>query len=288
VDQFATYPPTEIVVKGHRHTLCAPVDKNGEDPTAPADPEHLHGYGVRMIVTPPGDLRITNQFGTTWLTPTSKFRPDRILVPASKSFGAPTPVPDPANVDHFLCYVGLKRKRRTQLPTLPTVQVEDQFGARTLELRRRPAMLCLPVDKHGEDPTAPTHPSHLLCYRARDEAFNPGNMHVTDQFGSTLLTTGFRPLLFLCVPSLKAIVAEVTDPTCHACVGVVPNGRLEPGEACDDGNTIDCDGCHSDCTLVTGCGDGHLCSGEVCDPPADICPVGLSCDAQTCTCVEGG
>ncbi|NOZ00546.1 MAG: DUF4215 domain-containing protein, partial [Deltaproteobacteria bacterium] len=43
------------------------------------------------------------------------------------------------------------------------------------------------------------------------------------------------------------------------------DGVVCPGEACDDGNLVDCDGCHADCTLEQGCGDGHLCGDEVCD-----------------------
>lgn len=59
------------------------------------------------------------------------------------------------------------------------------------------------------------------------------------------------------------------------------NGELEPGEACDDGNTEDSDGCSGDCKtldtdfdcsalgepckLVVICGDGTIEGGEVCD-----------------------
>ena len=46
------------------------------------------------------------------------------------------------------------------------------------------------------------------------------------------------------------------------------NGMLEPGEACDDGNTVNGDGCEADCTVtprVPACGDGIVDPGEVCD-----------------------
>lgn len=47
---------------------------------------------------------------------------------------------------------------------------------------------------------------------------------------------------------------------------VCGNGTVEPGEACDDGNTSDGDYCSSDCQTVTGrCGDGTLQSNESCD-----------------------
>ena len=49
-----------------------------------------------------------------------------------------------------------------------------------------------------------------------------------------------------------------------ACAGGAPNGVLEPGETCDDGNFIDGDGCCADCTdsgcppAGGTCGDGIL------------------------------
>lgn len=43
------------------------------------------------------------------------------------------------------------------------------------------------------------------------------------------------------------------------------NGRLEPGEECDDGNAADCDGCNARCRVETGCGDGARCGAEACD-----------------------
>lgn len=48
--------------------------------------------------------------------------------------------------------------------------------------------------------------------------------------------------------------------------GVMPmcgNGKLETGEACDDGNTVDDDGCPGDCKSL--CGNGVLDVGEACD-----------------------
>jgi cysteine-rich repeat protein len=42
------------------------------------------------------------------------------------------------------------------------------------------------------------------------------------------------------------------------------NGKLEPGEACDDGNSLDGDGCDRNCT-PTGCGNGIRTAGEACD-----------------------
>ena len=45
---------------------------------------------------------------------------------------------------------------------------------------------------------------------------------------------------------------------------VCGNGVVETGEQCDDGNTVQADGCHNDC-LIPRCGDGVADLGEGCD-----------------------
>jgi cysteine-rich repeat protein len=45
------------------------------------------------------------------------------------------------------------------------------------------------------------------------------------------------------------------------------NGHVDSGEQCDDGNTMNGDGCSAGCTTEAApcCGDGHLDAGEECD-----------------------
>ncbi len=44
------------------------------------------------------------------------------------------------------------------------------------------------------------------------------------------------------------------------------NGTIDTNEVCDDGNTVNCDGCRADCSAwETGCGDTFVCGSEVCD-----------------------
>lgn len=65
--------------------------------------------------------------------------------------------------------------------------------------------------------------------------------------------------------------------------GLCGNGVLEPGEICDDGNLIDGDGCEQDCTtgdVITVCGNGILEVGEACDDGNLL--NGDGCD-QTCS-----
>ena len=47
-------------------------------------------------------------------------------------------------------------------------------------------------------------------------------------------------------------------------LGGCGDGVVGPGEECDDGNTIDGDGCDSNCT-ITACGNGIVTAGEQCD-----------------------
>jgi cysteine-rich repeat protein len=58
------------------------------------------------------------------------------------------------------------------------------------------------------------------------------------------------------------------------------DGLLEPGEACDDGNTLDGDGCSRSCSVegTARCGDGVLDAGEGCDDGNLI--AGDGCDAS--------
>ncbi|HRI67127.1 MAG TPA: DUF4215 domain-containing protein [Polyangium sp.] len=54
----------------------------------------------------------------------------------------------------------------------------------------------------------------------------------------------------------------------EVCTAIVcGNGKTDVGEACDDGNMTNGDGCEADCTLTTGatCGNGTRDAGEQCD-----------------------
>ena len=69
------------------------------------------------------------------------------------------------------------------------------------------------------------------------------------------------------------------------------NGRIDPGEVCDDGNTVGGDGCSADCKKLEVCGDGVLDVGEQCDDgngnPADACDA-CRLTAWTATAIIGG
>ncbi len=60
---------------------------------------------------------------------------------------------------------------------------------------------------------------------------------------------------------------------------VCGNGKVESPEQCDDGNTVDADGCNANCTTAS-CGNGTLETGEGCD---DGNTVGLDGCEANCT-----
>ncbi len=67
---------------------------------------------------------------------------------------------------------------------------------------------------------------------------------------------------------------------------VCGDATVGDGEACDDANTDDCDGCRGDCSATeTGCGDGFTCGDETCDDGTGA--GGDGCAACLSECVGG-
>lgn len=195
VDRFGTVVPT----LRYPHRLCAPADKRGEDPTAPADPQHLVGYVAKAKTPKRLGLTVTNQFGTITL---DAIRPDLLMVPTAKSLGGPPAPLVPPLVDHFMCYK-VKRSRGTPkfVPQV-AIPVVDQLETVTLDASK-PARLCVPANKNGEDPSAPGHPLALLCYKSRSRTpFATPVVQTANQFGPDEMTLIHRREL--CVPSLIA------------------------------------------------------------------------------------
>lgn len=65
------------------------------------------------------------------------------------------------------------------------------------------------------------------------------------------------------------------------------DGTIDPAEVCDDGNTVDGDGCDSDCSL-TACGNGVTTAGEACDDGPGNAPDGYCLpDCRLNVCGDG-
>lgn len=193
-DEFG---PSTITIKRHKR-ICAPANKNGEDPNAVNDPGHLDSYTIKQTsprVAKIKGVTVTNQFGDLVMT---VGKADRLLVPTAKSLiGDPGALQTP--LDHFKCYRTSQAKFRAS-----GISVETQFGALTLDIKK-PLHLCVPADKNGEDPAAPTHTQNLMCYQVHGPrpSAQP-TIFTDDQFGPDSYTF-FGPR-DLCVPS------EVTLP----------------------------------------------------------------------------
>jgi hypothetical protein len=171
--------------------LCVPADKNGESISDPTD--HLVAYELKPPRSPRFQRRldqtVVNQFGTHRL---DVLRPSWLLVPSSKD-GVPQTPP----LDHFQCYV-IKESHGAPKFTPRTVTVSSQIETVTLEVER-PFRFCVPADKNGEDPSAPSHPDQLLCYRTRSGRFGEAEHSISNQFGEREVKLISRNEL--CVPS---------------------------------------------------------------------------------------
>ena len=189
--------------------LCTPTNKNGEDPSAPAHPDHLVDYQIKpaMRFAPRLAQSVVDQFGHHVFDVT---RPLTLQVPAAKSETAPPPEPVAPAVDHFQCYK-VKVSKGTVRFAVRTATVADQFGTLTVDVRK-PRRLCVPANKNGEEPGAESHPDHLVCYAIRDRGparFTPRQgLFVHDQFGP--LTIDAKRPRELCVPATRDGVATPT------------------------------------------------------------------------------
>jgi hypothetical protein len=189
-DRFNTL--TESIRFPHR--LCAPADKNGIPIIDPV--QHLVGY----VMTPPlgftkrTNNKVANQFGRLVLDIT---RPSLFMVPSAKSLTDPPPPLTPPTIDHFQCYK-VKRSLHAAKWVKRTATISDQFGSAIVKLAK-PYLLCMPANKNGEDPTAPTHPVNLLCYKTAGSVFGTVQAHIANQFGPDLVSVIHRREL--CVPT---------------------------------------------------------------------------------------
>lgn len=111
---------------------------------------------------------------------------------------------------------------------------------------------------------------------------------------------GLWVLLVLGCSSRPETETELATASKELAVSTVGNGKLEPGEECDDGNTRGGDGCSSagirdanyycwvpgkPCSPKSACGNGRLDSGEACDVTSTSSPGGgcsSQCDYSSC------
>ena len=85
-----------------------------------------------------------------------------------------------------------------------------------------------------------------------------------------------------CVVSAATATGQTLAAALYGTPPVCGNGVPETGEACDDGNVTDGDGCDSNCT-ATACGNGIVTAGEECEDgntiDSDAC---VACQDAVC------
>lgn len=154
--------------------LCLPASVNGNDPSAPAKPDKLAGYVVRLrdLVANGAaktDLAVTSAFGTIRL---DLKKPDGALVPSAMSTTTTPPGPPvPPDPDRFACYKAVVKPGTPKFLPVFDVPIADQLGTLTVDVVR-PSRLCTPVD-FGTAGDAAGHPLQLLCYQVRGSSGTP-------------------------------------------------------------------------------------------------------------------
>jgi hypothetical protein len=118
-------------------------------------------------------------------------------------------------LDHFTCYKAKTTGGTQAFSPRSGVSLRDSFGAATVEVKR-PRLFCLPTNKNGEDPSAPSHPDHLEDYLIKPAVrFTPRlGQRVSDQFGTLILD--LKKSLALQVPTAKSATATPPPPSSTA------------------------------------------------------------------------
>src|SRR5262245_29796979 len=187
--------------RGQAHLRPDRQEQRGSDRRRGAGPpDRVHRGHHRRQLLEAEERACRNQFGNLEL---DIVVPVLLLEPSSKSLTPQPPPPLPAtDVPQFQCY---KTTNVTGDKNITNINVKDQFtnpfGGVTLDVDKRgPFRLCVPVNKNGEDPSAPSNPNALLCYKTQDDKllFSQKTAFITNQFGSFQDT--FTQYDELCVP----------------------------------------------------------------------------------------
>jgi parallel beta-helix repeat protein len=254
-DRFTSRTASSNTVLG----LCAPANKNGEDPTAPARPTHLEGYRLRRAYQKDAatfDLILKDQFGTHLASLYAK-KVEFLLVPTAKTLASPPPPPPGPGVDDFVCYRIRRFEGGNFPPVVAPLSSVDQFGANAFTSRRA-RWLCTPVDVDSQNPAAPVHPDQLLCYVVPMLQSNNWltDVWVTNRFGSEYLRVQRQNML--CVPARIGCVG--------ACVGgSAPGQPCAVDSHCPGNGTCNVPPCCCGPAGATSCTTNGQCPGSACE-----------------------
>ncbi len=160
----------------------------------------------------------------------------------------------------------------------PGPTVSDEFGYAVTAVGSDKVAISARLDDTGSLNVGAVYVFHVTS-GALLQTFQKPAPVLDDHFGNALAALGSR--IFVGTPLDDSVeldagaVYAFLDTSCG-------NGIREGGEACDDGNIVDGDGCDSTCK-VTGCGNGVVTAGEACDDGNLVAADGCS---PTCT-IEG-
>ena len=174
-------------------TVCAPANKNGEDPGAVDRVWHLTSYLIGVNGAPfvrVKGVSITNQFGDLTV---NLIKPGRLFVPSLKT-GTPAA---PGMPDHFTCYSVDRTLGTAAFTPVKGVTIATQFESAVIDVIS-PLRLCVPTDKNGEGIADPD--DYLMCYVTRGTgSFRPLTVTIDNQFGPQSYSISQRREL--CVPT---------------------------------------------------------------------------------------
>lgn len=235
--------------------LCNPTQ------TAAHPAVHAVGYKFAAAKSPEqakfvkSDHMAIDQFGTHPLT---LVKPIEVRAPSAAVPGAAgTGLVDTTGVDHFECYKAKPAKGAPKFVAPAPLEITDEFGTQSYTLAKI-TRFCTPVNKNGEDATAPQHVGHLVCYQAKlpaEAKFTPQPVSVNNaNFGPAVLLA--KTVMEVCVPAFKD-----TTPTTTTCSAEQPcSGGIE----CCSGTCLPPDAfCRRLCSVTTS----QTCSANADCPP---------------------
>jgi hypothetical protein len=199
-NQIATLPPYH----GGKNSLCYEVPGLAHEHCPKAPPDHYTCYKSKFDPKfTKREVLIQDQFDPTG-SQHRVLKPFWFCAPAAKN-GEPLY----EETGHLKCYKVKKQKRKT------TVQVQNQFGVRMVEVKKS-QLLCLATAKNDEG--TPTQLDDFLCYKGKFTP-KPAKRDVTlvDQFG--IVETKTKKPLFLCNPAAvdgSPIENRLNHLECHA------------------------------------------------------------------------
>jgi cysteine-rich repeat protein len=142
------------------------------------------------------------------------------------------------------------------------------------------------ITSNGSVNTKASLATNTLTYRDEMTLASGGSIKATGGGSTTIRYRATPPVLSGTTNPAPVLVSDPSLPACPLCA----NGVLDPGETCDDGNTISGDGCTTTCVnegciaetvgypSMPLCDDGDGCTLDTCNPVTSGCEHSNSCD----------